>query len=177
MLCCFYDIDSLSLSAAKCRKQLRYAEMSTFSIIRNSRICSLVDKVCFEFDFCFLLTVKLQVAWSQTPKSAQAGNLPQLSTVLHFFEVALLPGQWHGRTLILLILVFVQWAALVPLLQEVASCKHKLEYFFRKKESKSRTYWEIPSHTVSTPQCLDSGISHLPQYSDNLLCIRKKQST
>jgi vacuolar-type H+-ATPase subunit I/STV1 len=28
-----------------------------------------------------------------------------------------LPGQWHGRTLILLLLVLVQWAALVPLLQ------------------------------------------------------------
>lgn len=137
----------------------------------------LLTRSVLRFDFCFLLTVKLQVAWSQTPKSAQAGNLPQLSTVLHFFEVALLPGQWHGRTLILLILVFVQWAALVPLLQEVASCKHKLEYFLRKKESKSRTYWEIQSHTVSTPQCLDSGISHLRQYSDNLLCIRKKQST
>ena len=34
-----------------------------------------------------------------------------------FLQVAFLPGQWHGRTLILLLLVLVQWAALVPLLQ------------------------------------------------------------
>ena len=158
MLCGFYGIDSLSLSAAKCSKQLRYAEMSTFNIIRNNRKCNLVDKACFEF--WFLLSVDSQtasrLAWSQKPKSARTGNLPQLSTVLHFFEVALLPGQWHGRTLILLILVFVQWAALVPLLQEVVSCKHKLEYFFCKKEQ------SILGHTVTYPQCLDSGILHLP---------------
>ena len=105
----------------------------------------LLTRPVLSFDFCFLLTVKLQVAWSQKPKSARAGNLPQLSTVLHFFEVALLPGQWHGRTLILLILVFVQWAALVPLLQEVVSRKYKLEYFFCKKEQ------SILGYTVSYP--------------------------
>ena len=34
-------------------------------------------------------------------------------------QVAFLPGQWHGRTLILLLLVLIQWASLVPLLQIV----------------------------------------------------------